>query len=104
LAYNPCSWRFIEHCYSLAVSDEIKRNSALKAIAGAEIANGYSFTVVASTIRALRGSRPAVQRAIHDAVEADVSRGDVRNSGNQWSKTNPDAYSWVPQPLLRRGG
>jgi hypothetical protein len=92
LAYNPCSWRFIEHGYSLAVSNEIKRNSALKAIAGAEIANAYSFTVVASTMRALRSNRPAVERVFHEAVEADVSHDDVKNSGKQWSKTNPDAY------------
>jgi hypothetical protein len=40
--YGDCT----EHCHSLAVSDEIKWNSVLKVIAGAEVANGYSFATV----------------------------------------------------------
>jgi hypothetical protein len=43
-------------------------------------------------MRALRGSRPAVQRAFYEAMDADVSCDDVRNSSKQWSKTKLDVY------------
>jgi hypothetical protein len=56
----------VEHCHTLAVSDEIKRNSALKTVAGAEVANGYSFAAVTATMRAPGGSRPAVEKALYE--------------------------------------
>ena len=80
-----------EHCHSLAVSDEIKRNSALKVIAGTEVANGYSFAAVTAAMRAPGGSRPAVERALHEAGGTYLTRDDVRNAGKQWSNENPDA-------------
>lgn len=80
----------IEYNYSLSLSDQIKRNSALKTVASAEVVNGYSFVAVTATMRAPGGSRLAVKKALQEAGGLYLTRDDMKNAGKQWSKENLD--------------
>jgi hypothetical protein len=76
------------HNHDLASLDAIKKNGVLRAIAGAEIANGYAPAMVSRTLRA--PNRPLVEKAFLEAGGRHFGRQDVKNAGRGWTLTNPD--------------
>jgi hypothetical protein len=76
-----------QHAHSLDESDANKRNSFLRALAGAEIAKGYPPALI---IRSLNGNGRADARVrLAAAGGAFLDTQDVINAGLAWRQANP---------------
>jgi hypothetical protein len=76
-----------QHAHSLDESDASKRNSFLRALAGAEIAKGYPPALI---IRSLNGNGRADARVrLAAAGGAFLDTQDVINAGLAWRQANP---------------
>jgi len=77
-----------QHSHSLDESDAHKRNSFLRKLVGAEVANGYHPTAIISS---LTGQGRADARArLASAGGAYLTRQDVINAGLTWRLANPN--------------
>ena len=82
----------LQHSHSLDESDAYKRNSFLRKLVGAEVANGYP---PAAVIGSLTGQGRADARArLASAGGAYLTRQDVINAGLMWRLANPNRL-WV---------
>ena len=77
-----------QHSHSLDESDANKRNSFLRQLVGAEVANGYH---PAAVVGSLIGTGRADARArLVAAGGAYLTRQDVINAGLMWRLANPN--------------
>jgi hypothetical protein len=82
----------VRHSHSLDESDAYKRNSFLRHLIGAEVANGYPLAAV---IGSLAGQGRADARVrLAAAGGAYLTRQDVINAGLTWRLANPNRL-WV---------
>ena len=75
------------HCHTFDFLDSVKRPEALRKIAGAEVARGYSVAVATQTIGA--------EQTWQEAGGRFFCRQDAYNAGASYKSASPDSRSTI---------
>lgn len=76
------------HNHTLDFMDSDKSNQRIRAVAGAEVANGYTVSVVAKNLQSRH--REDGEAALLAAGGRYLTRKDVSNASSNWRRPNPN--------------
>lgn len=76
------------HNHTLDFMDSVKRNQRIEAVTGAEVANGYTVSVVAKSLQSHH--REDGGAALLAAGGRYLTRKDVSNASSGWRTANPE--------------